>query len=426
MSLFKNTNHLSLALGVSLCGLGGYLIYQYLKSDNEISLQLIVPSAYVGHLIGRRGHRLKALQDQSGAKIDFHERSKGPTTESYCVIRGTQDSVCQAEFAIKDIIEEQKATLCEHISIPEKFVSRLIGQEGSTIGAICDLTGARINVEKTSGTEVRQIALKGTREQIDFTKQCVQELMNDHMQMIESLEKRTPRAHCKYAEKLGGVESSTTPFEVYVSAMVDPSRFWLQIVGPKAQQLDQLVEEMTDYYKVPDNRDWHKLKNVEVGDLVAATFFYDERWYRAEVLEINDNLAELYYVDYGDTEKVALADLYELKVNFLKLHFQAIECFLARIEPVEETWTSEAVDRFEEWAHVAQWRKLSAKVADYSFRERTRAQRSDSPVPGVELFDVVNDADINIGEELVRQGYAVHSRAGESSRSLTSSDLERS
>lgn len=62
--------------------------------------------------------------------------------------------------------------------------------------------------------------------------------------------------------------------------MVDPSHFWLQIVGPKATELDQLVEEMTEYYGKEANREMHVLEKVEKGDLVAAIFRYDNKWYR--------------------------------------------------------------------------------------------------------------------------------------------------
>lgn len=40
---------------------------------------------------------------------------------------------------------------------------------------------------------------------------------------------------------------------------------------------------------------------------------------------------ELYYVDYGDTDKIPYKDVYELRTDFLRLNFQAIECYLARI-----------------------------------------------------------------------------------------------
>lgn len=60
--------------------------------------------------------------------------------------------------------------------------------------------------------------------------------------------------------------------------MMDPSRFWLQIVGPKATELDCLVEEMTEYYGKQENRATHQLDNVKQGDLVAAVFQYDNKW----------------------------------------------------------------------------------------------------------------------------------------------------
>lgn len=61
--------------------------------------------------------------------------------------------------------------------------------------------------------------------------------------------------------------------------MVDPSHFWLQIVGPKATELDLLVEEMTEYYIKEENRELHTLSNIQEGDLVAAVFQYDNKWY---------------------------------------------------------------------------------------------------------------------------------------------------
>lgn len=116
--------------------------------------------------------------------------------------------------------------------------------------------------------------------------------------------------------------------------MVDPSRFWLQIVGPKATELDVLVEQMTEYYRKKENRDSHVLHGVNKGDLVAAVFSYDNKWYRAEVLSVDHYQpahAEVYFVDYGDVDQVSLEEVYELRTDFLRLHFQAIECFLARI-----------------------------------------------------------------------------------------------
>ena len=36
--------------------------------------------------------------------------------------------------------------------------------------------------------------------------------------------------------------------EIYVSAVVSPHRFFVQMVGPRSIELDRLVGDMTDYY----------------------------------------------------------------------------------------------------------------------------------------------------------------------------------
>lgn len=37
--------------------------------------------------------------------------------------------------------------------------------------------------------------------------------------------------------------------EVYVSAIANPDNFWIQLIGSMALQLDQLSEQMTQYYE---------------------------------------------------------------------------------------------------------------------------------------------------------------------------------
>lgn len=78
-----------------------------------------------------------------------------------------------------------------------------------------------------------------------------------------------------------------------------------------------------------------------------------------------------------------------------------------------QKWTSEAIDKFEEWTHVAQWKKLSARMNGYCIRKKICAKREGSPVPGVDLFDVTDDHDVDLAEELVNQGYAVFKKNAE-------------
>lgn len=75
--------------------------------------------------------------------------------------------------------------------------------------------------------------------------------------------------------------------------------------------------------------------------------------------------------------------------------------------PVGDDWTTEAIDKFEELSHTAQWKKLSAKVSGYTNPTQSRSKRSGSPVPCIDLVDVSEEKDINVAEELVRSGLAI-------------------
>lgn len=114
--------------------------------------------------------------------------------------------------------------------------------------------------------------------------------------------------------------------EVYVSAVASPARFWVQIVSPQIKKLDELINEMTEYYSQAENKDQHRIKDPYLGQIVAAAFQYDNKWYRAEIVAIVPNeydprrvALDLYFLDFGDSIYVDPHDVYELRTDFLTL-----------------------------------------------------------------------------------------------------------
>ena len=145
--------------------------------------------------------------------------------------------------------------------------------------------------------------------------------------------------------------------------------------------------------------------------------------YRAEIVAIQVNKAmphellfDVYFLDYGDSQFIGKKDILELRTDFLSLRFQAIECFLANIQPCNggnkmEEWDEKTVEAFEKMVQAARWKKLISKVVAYKDRksfafQRQSKQRESSPIPGVELYDSDENADKNIALELVKSGYA--------------------
>lgn len=205
--------------------------------------------------------------------------------------------------------------------------------------------------------------------------------------------------------------------EVYVSAVAHPSKFFVQMVGSQSVELDLLIDAMSEYYNDESNRDRHIITEPTVGQMVAAKFAEDEKWYRAEIIAIQENaygdgkVCDLFYVDYGDNQYVFPKDVYALKKDFLGLKYQAMECFLAYVKPNNpespNSWPQKANDRFDDLTKVASWKKLLLNIVTY----RPGVANSNQ-IPGVELFDIEDGHDINLGQQLIAEGLALPSTTG--------------
>lgn len=189
---------------------------------------------------------------------------------------------------------------------------------------------------------------------------------------------------------------------------------------------------MTEYYNQKENQELHKIREPYLGQIVAANHLVDNKWYRAEIVAIQPNeitsnelVLDVYFLDYGDQQFVGRKDILELRADFLSLRFQAIECFLAHVQPLQtgskfEEWDKKSIEKFEDMVQVANWKKLISKVVTYkerkSFALQRHKQRESSPVPGVELYE--DNSDKSIALELVKMGYAeLSDRFGDISKS---------
>lgn len=195
---------------------------------------------------------------------------------------------------------------------------------------------------------------------------------------------------------------------MFVSAVDTPSKFWVQISGSKSVQLDKLATEMTDFYDDSKNKEKFQIQDINADDLVAAYFQGDTSWYRAQVLKVSEEETgkkiSVFYADFGDCAVLDPECIRVLKTEFLSIPFQAVECTLVNIQPVEDKWTEKASDEFEKMVHLGCWKVLMAKP----LRETVKIgeESSNSITPLIELLDTHADSNINIAKELVSRGYA--------------------
>lgn len=453
---------LSLVIGLTLCGAGAAMLYAHYAnkkdekttddtdnkaavpkkqpSPEETKVEIKLTNQVIPLVVGRGGANLKSIENKSGAVIRFRELDD---SHQICEIRGLAQCVNEALKLVK-AEASRSLIVVEEVVVPQSACGKIKGRCGDALQEICRKSGAKVAVlpaDRGDGS-TRRMTITGTRVQVNFAKGHIRQVMLEQEEQQKRLDateaQRTPRGNVRTptsspGESLQNDLAKVSPLsyskeklvsqlgdgQAYVSAVASPARFWLQLVGPQSVELDQLVGTMTEYYNDPANQRLHKITQPRLGQIVAAMFKYDGKWYRAEVVSILPNefksgeqVYDLYFVDYGDSEYVSPHELFELRTDFLTLRFQAIECYLAKVQPKiqdqPDIWQNDAISRFEELTHVAQWKKMTYRYVNSKERKKgDPIRREGSPVPGVELYEVAGDEDTNIGQTLIREGYAV-------------------
>ncbi|XP_069162013.1 tudor and KH domain-containing protein homolog isoform X2 [Procambarus clarkii] len=389
-----------------------------------------VPLNVVGLVIGRQGSNIKLIQERTNTKISFSdEEVDGHRT---CIIKGSEENIALAQKLVIKAVNDQPVIEAVEMLVPIAAVGRIIGRNGDVIRSISRASGSKIIVERDEDRiaslsypeNMRKIILKGGKEQIEAARSLLLEKVIEveemRQQIHASATNMSMRARSRQAAhedddsqsssiSLGPSQEALTLansdrfIEAYVSAVDSASHFWLQVVGPRSVQLDKLVTEMTEYYECEENRELHKLDKVNIDSIVAAKFPHDNSWYRGMICSYEPNetdpiesLVTVYYLDFGDTETVKIDTVYELRTDFLKLNFQAIECCLANVKP-ESVKGDEAADAFEELTYAAQWKVVMVKVVGYQ-------QEGDKTIPCVQIIDTNGPTDIDVAEELAKRG----------------------
>nr|XP_020767519.1 putative ATP-dependent RNA helicase TDRD9 isoform X2 [Odocoileus virginianus texanus] len=186
--------------------------------------------------------------------------------------------------------------------------------------------------------------LRNTRVNVDFQKQTV-----DPMQVsFNTLDKSQT-----ITDLLLTIE---------VTEVVEVGHFWGYRTDEKNWEfLKRLTAEINRLTLVP-------LPVHPHPDLVCLAPFADndkESYFRAQILYVSGNSAEVFFVDYGNRARVALGVLMEIPCQFLELPFQALEFKICKMRPSAqclvcgERWSGGAGRRF---SSLVSGRTLLVKV----------------------------------------------------------------
>ncbi|KAK7861623.1 hypothetical protein R5R35_010127 [Gryllus longicercus] len=408
------------------------LIHEFISNQPLIEVTtVLVPQNACGRIIGRNGENIRSISRASSAKITVESSSTndkscpaGPVRRVF--IKGTSDQIEIAKALIQEKVEEDAEIRKKMESLnsrPPRGGKETVHYltAGPEAQMVSNESPVENGDEKTVERRKRVKKLKRRLKKSDRKETNLKIKQDKVLMKVQS--------ETDASEKLASV-SSDGSVEVYVSAVSSPSTFWVQMYGPRAVDLDFLVEQMTDYYNKEENQELHAITSkLQENQMVAALFDVDKKWYRARVVKVNydeynpgDSEVDIYFVDYGDSEIVPQNQLLRLRTDFLQLRFQAIECSLANVQPKGDSWTPEAVDAFESLVHVARWVKLTARVQSYQEGKGLGTRATGLQAPCIDLFDSRGSQDISVAEEMVKQGFAVwRSESPRRSTSLTRS-----
>ncbi|GAB1297823.1 ATP-dependent RNA helicase TDRD9 [Apodemus speciosus] len=226
--------------------------------------------------------------------------------------------------------------------------------------------------------QVKSIVFDGAKVNVDFQKQTV-----DPMQVSFNTLDR-PRT---VADLLLTVD---------VTEVVEAGHFWgYRIDDRSAELLKQLTAGINRLELVP-------LPIHPHPDLVCLAPFTDynkESYFRAQILYVSGNSAEVFFVDYGNRSQVDLDLLREIPCQFLELPFQALEFKICKMRP-----SAKSLICGEHWSGGANGR-FAALVSGCPLLVKVFSIVHSVLHVDVYRYSGAQDA-INIRDVLIREGYA--------------------
>jgi len=131
------------------------------KNVPELPTRMLVPSQYVGAIIGKGGESIRAITQKTHARIDVHRKDNPGATEKAITINGTPEACGKAVNAILEIVREEDrnarmaAGTWNDDEVPLKIlahnslIGRLIGKEGRNLKAVQEKVDTKIAISNS-------------------------------------------------------------------------------------------------------------------------------------------------------------------------------------------------------------------------------------------------------------------------------------
>ncbi|XP_051520163.1 insulin-like growth factor 2 mRNA-binding protein 3 isoform X1 [Myxocyprinus asiaticus] len=144
------------------------------KLQSDVPLRILVPTQFVGAIIGKEGATIRNITKQTHSKIDIHRKENAGAAEKPITVHSTPEGCSSACRNIMEIMQKEAIDTKITEEIPLKilshnnFVGRLIGKEGRNLKKIEQDTDTKITIsplqDLTLYNPERTITVKGSLE----------------------------------------------------------------------------------------------------------------------------------------------------------------------------------------------------------------------------------------------------------------------
>ncbi|XP_066543696.1 insulin-like growth factor 2 mRNA-binding protein 2a isoform X2 [Amia ocellicauda] len=144
------------------------------NKQHDFPLRMLVPTQFVGAIIGKEGLTIKNVTKQTQSKVDIHRKENAGAAEKPITIHSTPEGTSSACRMIMEIMEKEASETKAAEEIPLKIlahnslVGRLIGKEGRNLKKIEQETGTKITISSLQDLTIynpeRTITVKGSIE----------------------------------------------------------------------------------------------------------------------------------------------------------------------------------------------------------------------------------------------------------------------
>ncbi|XP_068608233.1 tudor domain-containing 6 [Brachionichthys hirsutus] len=128
--------------------------------------------------------------------------------------------------------------------------------------------------------------------------------------------------------------------EVYASCIVGPQYFWCQYSNTKDLDMVSTLSQEVGQARP----DMLFTKTLAPGSPCLALFSDDDQWYRAQVIQIADDIIHVFFIDYGNESDVDIKNVKPLPQCLLSVAPQAFLCSLNGFDECKGSWDENSYD----------------------------------------------------------------------------------